>query len=909
MLAMQRIFTRFCASISLSILFLAAPLLANALTASGPIVINGQNGTVISGLHITSTSGDCVKISNSTNIIIQNSEIGPCGGHGVHISGGSNNNVYDNYIHVENRASGCCDTHEGVRVDSGSGFDAIQGNVIAYNETNVRVDSSAHDITVNGNFLLNPMGPYPRGQNFQSDTAANMTVTNNYALSSTDTSKYLYPAKQEDSINFYKTNGSLAQGNYITGAQSASGCGLITDDGSQNNQYLNNILSNTGQCGIGIATGVNQVVSNNKVLNLNPFAGAGNTAIYVWNQYASACSNVTVSNNIADGLKPDLTTHSGYWNGGNCGTVTESGNTWNLAAYNLLNPMSTTNPPPPIPVQPKNCVAVSPYTTNTSMAPCSSGGGTPPPPASDTTAPSVPANLSGTAISSSQINLTWTASIDNIGVAGYKVFRNGVQAGTPTGAAYSDTGLTASTAYAYTVSAYDAAGNASAQSASVSVTTQTNPVSTSGLAGYWKFDEGSGTVAADSSGNGNNGTLVNGPTWTTGKVGNALSFNGVSAAVTIPASTQYDTSTFTMSFWIKPLSLNSGGQWNNIVMGREAYTLKGFRFGLASNGAPRFWTTQSGGSITLASTAAAPLNAFAHVVVTYDGSTARMYVNGVQSGTASGTYVPPSGVDLTIDGGIGGTIPSNSVIDDVRWYNRALSASEIQTLYNNGSVPDTASPSIPAGLSGKAISSSQINLTWTASTDDIGVAGYKVFRDGVQAGIQTGTSYSDTGLTASTVYSYTVAAYDAAGNTSAQSTAVSAITTGSAALGIAIGGRVMTTANLNVRSSPLPGSAKLGSESVGSLGTVVGGPTTAKSHSWWQIKWDDGLNGWSIADYLVAIRSTSSPVVGLAIPSPSVSSQSTASLIQQLLQQIHELTLYVQKLQSQAAAVGAVFGN
>ena len=92
----------------------------------------------------------------------------------------------------------------------------------------------------------------------------------------------------------------------------------------------------------------------------------------------------------------------------------------------------------------------------------------------DTVAPSVPTGLSGTAISSSQINLTWTASADNIAVTGYKVFRNGTQIGTSTAVSYSDTGLAASTAYSYTVAAYDAAGNTSAQSTSVSVTTQAN---------------------------------------------------------------------------------------------------------------------------------------------------------------------------------------------------------------------------------------------------------------------------------------------------------------------------------------------------------------------------------------------------------------------------------------------------
>jgi len=76
-------------------------------------------------------------------------------------------------------------------------------------------------------------------------------------------------------------------------------------------------------------------------------------------------------------------------------------------------------------------------------------------------------------MSSSQINLSWAASTDNVGVTGYRVYRAGTLLAT-LGAvsAYQNTGLAASTSYSYTVQAFDAAGNASAQSASASATTQ-----------------------------------------------------------------------------------------------------------------------------------------------------------------------------------------------------------------------------------------------------------------------------------------------------------------------------------------------------------------------------------------------------------------------------------------------------
>jgi hypothetical protein len=87
------------------------------------------------------------------------------------------------------------------------------------------------------------------------------------------------------------------------------------------------------------------------------------------------------------------------------------------------------------------------------------------------TPPSVPTNLSATAVSSSQITLSWSASTDNLGVAGYRVLRNGVQVETTTTTSFTDTGLAASTTYTYTVVAFDAAGNVSAPSASASATT------------------------------------------------------------------------------------------------------------------------------------------------------------------------------------------------------------------------------------------------------------------------------------------------------------------------------------------------------------------------------------------------------------------------------------------------------
>ena len=89
----------------------------------------------------------------------------------------------------------------------------------------------------------------------------------------------------------------------------------------------------------------------------------------------------------------------------------------------------------------------------------------------DETPPSIPTDLAAAAVSFNRVNLSWTASMDNFSVAGYKIFRNGAFVGTSTGPAYADTGLLASTTYTYRVLAYDGSGNQSAQSDPASATT------------------------------------------------------------------------------------------------------------------------------------------------------------------------------------------------------------------------------------------------------------------------------------------------------------------------------------------------------------------------------------------------------------------------------------------------------
>jgi hypothetical protein len=196
--------------------------------------------------------------------------------------------------------------------------------------------------------------------------------------------KYVLSENQEDAFNFGFTDSINVEDNWITGGHNVAGCGIILDEASNDAVVQRNVLSNTGQCGIGIASGSNHLVSKNKILNLG---SPENVGIYVWSQYPESCEHLTITGNISSVLA--LASHgcdpytascsfNGYQDFGNCASLTEENNTFDNGlyapgggpAFRLLNPMSTTTPPPLIPPKPKYCVARSPYSTQNSLHQC-----------------------------------------------------------------------------------------------------------------------------------------------------------------------------------------------------------------------------------------------------------------------------------------------------------------------------------------------------------------------------------------------------------------------------------------------------------------------------------------------------------------------------------------------------------
>jgi chitodextrinase len=145
------------------------------------------------------------------------------------------------------------------------------------------------------------------------------------------------------------------------------------------------------------------------------------------------------------------------------------------------------------------------------------------------------------------------------------------------------------------------------------------------------------------------------------------------------------------------------------------------------------------------------------------------------NGTVAGYDVYRNGVIIaTIDG----TSYSDTGLTDATSYNYTVDSFDTTGNTSAQSEPvtavtsDTQPPSVPSGLS-LTLAAKSINLAWNASADNVGVAGYKIYRNGALLATSSGPAYSDTAVVQGKTYSYTVAAYDAAGNVSAQSAAKS----------------------------------------------------------------------------------------------------------------------------------------
>jgi chitodextrinase len=342
---------------------------------------------------------------------------------------------------------------------------------------------------------------------------------------------------------------------------------------------------------------------------------------------------------------------------------------------------------------------------------------------SDTQIPSVPAGFTASVVGATQVNLAWQASTDNVGVSGYTIYRDNAAIATVPGSSlnYADHTALPTSTYTYSVDAYDPTGNHSSPSSPVSVTTPVMPSS-------MIFIVGADAYVNSVSPTTNYGSAVVLRADSSPDLHSYLRFT-VQGLAGYPIQSVYlrvyaNTSS---NIGINALTV-SDSTWNE-------YTIN-------YNNAPPLGTL-------LGSSGAFVAGGWATVNVT-------PYITG------EGTY------------NIGIQTPGTTSLS----FASIESGANAAQLIVNVVIPDTEAPSIPAGLSANAASATQVDLAWQASSDNVGVSGYTIYRNGAVLVTASGSSltYSDGSVSPSTTYTYSVDAFDAAGNHSAQSSPVSVTT-------------------------------------------------------------------------------------------------------------------------------------
>ncbi|MDJ1506100.1 fibronectin type III domain-containing protein [Xanthocytophaga agilis] len=376
---------------------------------------------------------------------------------------------------------------------------------------------------------------------------------------------------------------------------------------------------------------------------------------------------------------------------------------------------------------------------------------------SDTQSPSVPTNLSVVSKTETTVNLSWTASTDNVGVTGYDIYNGSVVVGTSNTTSYTVSGLTANTTYSFTVKAKDAANNVSAASTALAVTTTSGTPSVSnGLSGemYSQFGvsvaDGRSKISGQTPLYTFSSTLVdypNGTATVTQLDSSWRSFLGVDGP-TAPLQ-EVQTSTIRLSGYIQIKAENDVLAGNNTIevdfllatQGLAALTINGSQ--VIINEAN--WTFSSASArVSFPSAGFYPIEVFN--TIPWNHAAVELYssIAGTQNpgrGTTQAPYLVPQAV-----------------------------------LFKSLPAVDTQAPSVPTNVTASAITGTSFTLSWNASIDNVGVSSYEVFRNGISIGTTSSTTFTLTGLASGTSYVMTVKAKDAANNVSAASTALTVTT-------------------------------------------------------------------------------------------------------------------------------------
>ncbi len=362
-------------------------------------------------------------------------------------------------------------------------------------------------------------------------------------------------------------------------------------------------------------------------------------------------------------------------------------------------------------------------------------------PAPDTEAPTPVTNLLGAALNHTSIALNWTAATDNVAVAGYEISRDGVVLTTVTTPTYTDTGLTAVTAYDYTVVALDAAGNRST-AATVSVTTDPAP------------DTEAPTPPTNLLGSALDDTSI-ALNWT------AANDNVAVATYEISRDGVVLTNVTTSAYTDSGLTAETAYDYAVVALDTAGNRSVAATVSVTTDPAP---DTEAPSPVTNLLGAALDDTSIA---LTWTAATDNVAVTGYEvsrDGVVLTTVTTPSHTDsgLTAATGYDYTVVALDAVG-----NRSAPATVSGT---TDPAPDTEAPSIPTNVVGVAESPNVIQLIWTASTDNVEVTGYEIKRGAQVIATVTSPAFSESDLSPKKSYSYSIVALDAAGNRSSAAT-------------------------------------------------------------------------------------------------------------------------------------------
>ena len=469
----------------------------------------------------------------------------------------------------------------------------------------------------------------------------------------------------------------------------------------------------------------------------------------------------------------------------------------------------------------------------------------------DAQPPSAPTNLAASATTQTSLSLSWSASTDDVGVTGYDLYSNGIKVGSTTAIHYTFSGLGCGTSYTLGVEAFDAAGNHSTR-ASVGGSTaactvsipfryayfgDSDPAANKAL-GATMIDVGSKS-SADALPAGLQGMVWVGDydnTTCNWEVSDASLSSTVAAAIGDPKVYGFVTSDEP-----NPLACPSAPAQHRTrsdLIHSIDPTAKTFII-LDSNGFSGNLTQDAIDQIPLWVGTADLIGLDPYPCLVNKSCNYTFISNTIAK--ADSTGIPYVGVLQAFDGtGAGEEFrrPTASELQTMvnlwaashevgsgyfawewpsaNWYLNAHPDLEsvIQSFYTGSSTIDTTAPSAPSGLIKSAATTTSVSLSWTASTDNVGVTGYNVYKGSSLVGSTTSTSYTVGSLACGTSYTFGVEARDAAGNVSTRTT-----------LAASTSGCTVSSAPVNTALPAISGTTSLNSVLSASTGTWSNSPT------------------------------------------------------------------------------------